>query len=176
MTPSGFPANEPEPSRRRPIAAVLAIGFAALFLFAGYEFIRSASSSLFITTFGAARLPLVMALGPLGTFLLLYGYARLLSRLGDRASPSCLLRSSRVQYWLAASSPSLRAPICSVGFLYVFREAYIVLMVEQYWSFINSTLDEEQAQTLERTGLRNRLDWRYSRGPAGQLLCRQPRH
>ncbi len=145
MTRSDFPVQGREPSRRRPIAAVLAIGFAALFLFAGYEFIRSASSSLFITTFGAARLPLVMALGPLGTFLLLYGYARLLSRLGS--SLTLLFTSLLSSAVLAGCFVAITSgAYLLVGFLYVFREAYIVLMVEQYWSFINSTLDEEQAR------------------------------
>jgi AAA family ATP:ADP antiporter len=32
--------------------------------------------------------------------------------------------------------------------LYVFREAYIVLIIEQYWSFVNSTLSPEQARRI----------------------------
>ena len=134
-----------EPSPRRPVAAVLAIGFAALFLFTGYEFIRSASTSLFITTFGANRLPHVMALGPLGTFLFLYGYARLLSRLGS--SITLLSTSLLTSAVLAGCYVAIASGVdLLVGVLYVFREAYIVIMVEQYWSFINSTLDEDQAR------------------------------
>jgi len=145
MTRSALPAQGRDPSRRRPIAAVLAIGFAALFLFVGYEFIRSASSSLFITTYGADRLPRVMAVGPIGTFLLLYGYVRLLSRLGSNLTLlfTSLLTSAVLAGCFAAIASGAHLP---VAFLYVFREAYIVLMVEQYWSFINSTLDEQQAR------------------------------
>jgi AAA family ATP:ADP antiporter len=34
----------------------------------------------------------------------------------------------------------------AAGFLYVFREAYIVVLVEQYWSFINSRVSKGQAR------------------------------
>jgi len=38
-------------------------------------------------------------------------------------------------------------PIAS-ALVYVFREAYIVLIIEQYWSFVNSTLNPKQARWI----------------------------
>lgn len=65
-----------------PWRTVLAIGGAAAFLLFGYEFVRSVSTSLFIGAYGAKHLPVVMALGPVGTILIVYMYGFLLSRLG----------------------------------------------------------------------------------------------
>ena len=133
--------------QRRPLAAAFAIAGAAFFLLAGYEFVRSSSSSLFIDAFGARRLPWVMALSPAGTFLLVYGYGKILAYLGARRTlvATTLLAGGAMAacYAGVASGISLAA-----GGLYVLREAYIVLVIEQYWSFINSTLSQEQARRV----------------------------
>jgi AAA family ATP:ADP antiporter len=129
----------------RPVAAGLTIGAAAFFLICGYEFARSASYSLYIGAFGAERLTFVMALSPLGTLGFVYLYSRALSRLGSRqtlfwtaiAAGAAML----LCYVLIGSGVTL-----AVAALYIIRESYIVLLIEQYWSFINSTLTQEQAR------------------------------
>ena len=46
------------------------------------------------------------------------------------------------------------ATVCYCGscacdaFIYIFREAYIVLIIEQYWSLVNSTLSSNQARRI----------------------------
>ena len=64
--------------------AAFCIAAATFFLLAGYELARSASASLFLEAYSSDRLAVVLALGPVGTFLFLYGYARILSRVGPR--------------------------------------------------------------------------------------------
>lgn len=127
------------PPDRAPWQAALTIGGAALFLLFGYELVRSVAQSLFITAYGSARLPVVMALGPVGTLAWLYGYGLLLSWWGARKAmlTTCVLSAlALLGCWWAIRNGSRVA----TGFLYVVREAYIVLLVEQVWSFINSTL------------------------------------
>jgi len=132
-------------AQHHPVAAGLAIAGASFFLLAGYEFVRSASKSLYIDAFGAAQLPLVMALSPVGTLLLVYAYGALLSRLGSRRTLFATTVLSGLG--LALCYVALRAGAgLAAGVLYVLREAYIVVIIEQYWSFINSTLNEEQAR------------------------------
>ena len=130
---------------RHPVAASLTIGAAAFFLICGYEFARSASYSLYIGAFGAERLPYVMALSPLGTLAFVYGYSRLLSRLGSRQTLFWTAIVAGVAmlvcYLLTGAGVSM-----AVAALYVIRESYIVLLIEQYWSFINSTLTQDQAR------------------------------
>lgn len=132
-------------AQRHPVAAGLAIAGASFFLLAGYEFVRSASKSLYIDAFGAGRLPLVMALSPVGTLLLVYAYGAILSRLGSRRTLFTTTVLSGLG--LALCYGGLRAGAgLAAGVLYVLREAYIVVIIEQYWSFINSTLNEQQAR------------------------------
>ncbi len=147
-----------QPPAGRPVPAMVAIALAAAFLLCGYEFVRSVSNSLYIGAYGADRLPLIMALMPLGVLLSLYVYGLLLSRFGPaRAlfftsglSAAVLLAC----YWgvlphavLVAGKEVMRprwAP--AAGILYILREAYIVVVLEQYWSLINSTLSPALAK------------------------------
>lgn len=100
---------------------------------------RSVSTSLFIDAYGARNLPLVMAVGPMLTLALLYIYGRLLSVTGPRAA--ILLTSAFSAAVILGCFFGIRAGVKSATVvLYGFREAYIVLLVEQIWSFINSTL------------------------------------
>jgi len=124
---------------------VLAIGGAAGSLLFGYEFVRAVSSSLFIGAFGADRLPVVMALAPVATVAFVYTYGYLLSRLGARRALTVTTLASAAL--VTACYAALQARISlAAGLLYVFREAYIVVLVEQYWSFINSRVSQGQAR------------------------------
>jgi AAA family ATP:ADP antiporter len=133
--------------RRDRLVAAAAIALSASFLLCGYEFVRSVSSSLFIEAYGARNLPIVMALGPVLTLGLIYGYGRLLSATGPRVA--ILATSGFSALVILACYGSIRAGIePATGVLYGFREAYIVLLVEQIWSFINSTVRTDEGSKL----------------------------
>jgi AAA family ATP:ADP antiporter len=127
--------------------AALAMGFSAAFLLAGYELMRSASQSLFIGAYTARNLPVVMMLAPLGTLLTLALYGRLLSAGGARRAifyTSLLAAAAMVGCHAALANGSRLA----AGVLYVLREAYIVLLVEQIWSFLDSTVRRHDGARL----------------------------
>ena len=132
---------------KRIIFAAIAISAAASFLLCGYEFIRAVSNSLFIELYTAENLPRVMAAVPPGVLLILYIYGRLLSRVGATrtlAITSILSAALIFGCYLGLSSGMRFA----AAIIYVFREAYIVLIIEQFWSFVNSTLTSQQAKTI----------------------------
>ncbi|MCH8296383.1 hypothetical protein IH992_35330 [Candidatus Poribacteria bacterium] len=132
---------------KRTILAAIAIAAAASFLLCGYEFIRAVSDSLFIGAYGAKNLPWVMAAVFPGVYLMIYGYGRLLSRFG--ASHALLITSLlSIAVIVSAYLLILKGYLFATAIIYVFREAYIVLIIEQYWSFVNSTLSSEQARRL----------------------------
>ncbi len=131
----------------RPVLAALFVGVAAGFLLCGYEFVRSVSASLFIGAFGAHRLPVVMVLSPVGTLAMIYGYGWLLSRMGTRRTLFLTSVFSGVGILLCYAAILAQWQV-ALGVLYVLREAYVVLIIEQYWSFINSTLKTDQAKKL----------------------------
>ena len=132
---------------RHVASAMVLTGLSASFLFCGYEFIRSGSESIFIAEFGAKAKPYAMACVPFMMGLLIYLYGRLLSAFGGaRAMAGSMLFSAAV---FTASFFALRTGFKAVAFfLYVFKESYIVIISEQYWSFVNSTLKDEEGRVF----------------------------
>lgn len=129
------------------IAAAAAIALAAAFLLCGYEFVRSVSTSLYIEAYTAANLPYAMALGPVVTLALVYGYGRLLSATGARAA--VLITSAFSALVILGCYFGIRAGVRPAALLlYAFREGYIVLLVEQVWAFINSTVRTDEGHKL----------------------------
>ncbi|MBI4657156.1 MAG: hypothetical protein HY746_10500 [Elusimicrobia bacterium] len=134
--------------RGRSVAAAMALtGVSAAFLFCGYEFIRSSVESIFIERFGAHAKPYALSCVPVMMAVLIYGYGRLLSSLGSAmAMTVSMLFSSAVfavSYFFIESAGKH-----FVFLLYVFKESYVVVLAEQYWSFINSTLKEDEGKVF----------------------------
>lgn len=132
---------------RRILFAAISISIAASFLLCGYEFIRAVSTSLFVESYGAENLPRAMVAVPPSLMLLLYVYGILLSRLGATrtlAITSLLSGALIFGCYLAL----FRGVHFASAILYVFREAYIVIIIEQFWSFVNSTLTPVQAKRI----------------------------
>lgn len=132
---------------RHILFAAFAISAAASFLLCGYEFIRAVSESLFIAAYTAENLPRVLAAVLPGLLLVLYIYGRLLSWLGAKRTLaiSAVLSGTLILGCYFALLSGVRF---ATAILYVFREAYIVIVIEQFWSFVNSTLTTKQAKTI----------------------------
>jgi AAA family ATP:ADP antiporter len=115
------------------------MAMAAMFTLAGYELIRSAATVLFKNTYGAENLPLVMALMPVVVFggVALYGWT--LSQLGPRRTLLVTSLGSGMVI-LACYLVLLTGSEEITVVLFLFKEFYIVLLIEQYWSYINSSL------------------------------------
>ncbi|MCY4532594.1 MAG: Npt1/Npt2 family nucleotide transporter [Gammaproteobacteria bacterium] len=120
---------------------------AAFFTLVGYEFIRSPATVLFKNTWGAENLPLVMSAMPVVVFggVALYGW--ILSHLGPRRTllvtslgSSCFIVAC---YFGLLTGSKMVTPI-----LFLIKELYIVLLIEQYWSYINSSLTPTTAKKV----------------------------
>lgn len=124
---------------------VLFIALSAGFLLCGYEFIRSASNSIYLDVYGKARLPYAMLGGAIFTIIFLYGYGWVLTWVGPRRT--LLLTSLFSSLVMVICYAGIQRGISITAWiLYAFREAYIVVIIEQYWSLINSTLIEKDAK------------------------------
>ena len=132
---------------RRLIFAAIAISSAACFVLFGYEFIRSVSSSLFIDAYGAENLPRGMVAVPPSMIVMLYCYGRLLSWQGPTRALVITSLFSAVLI-LGCYAALVRGMHFAAAVIYVFREAYIVIIIEQFWSFVNSVLTTEQAKRI----------------------------
>ncbi len=132
---------------RRLIFAAISISSAACFVLFGYEFIRSVSTSLFVDAYGAENLPRGMMAIPPSMIVMLYCYGRLLSWQGPtRALVITSLFFAALILW--SYTALSRGMHFAAAIIYVFREAYIVIVIEQFWSFVNSVLTTEQAKRI----------------------------
>lgn len=132
---------------RRLIFAAISISGAGCFVLFGYEFIRSVSSSLFIEAYGAENLPRGMVMVPPSMIVMLYCYGRLLSWLGATRALAITSLFSAILI-LGCYAALTRGMSFAAAIIYVFREAYIVIIIEQFWSFVNSVLTTEQAKRI----------------------------
>ncbi|MBI2603061.1 MAG: hypothetical protein HYW48_08390 [Deltaproteobacteria bacterium] len=134
-----------ELTKNRPLLASLILSVSSAFLLSGYEIIRSSTNSLFKAAYGVDQLPLVIAITPIGIFGMLWIYGKLLSSLGPRRTLSTTTLGSGFLIAVCYSLIALKMKWATI-LLFVVREAYAVLLIEQFWSFINSILDEVTAK------------------------------
>ncbi len=131
--------------RGSPVFAVFLIAFAAAFILGGYEFLRSPTNTLYMHAYGKENLAVVMAIIPLSVAAVVYVYARLLSWLGPRRTLLITTLGSAGVIALAQLAAD-RGFKEGIALLWLFRNAYVVIIIEQYWSFINSTLTSGEAK------------------------------
>ncbi|MYB66652.1 hypothetical protein F4083_01790 [Candidatus Poribacteria bacterium] len=132
---------------KRIIIAAFSISAAASFLLCGYEFIRAVSNSLFIDAYTAENLPRVMVAVPPSVLLILFIYGLLLSSFGATRTLAITSFLSAILI-LGCYFAIMNGVRFAAAVIYVFREAYIVLIIEQFWSFVNSVLNPKQAKTI----------------------------
>ncbi len=127
------------------IAGMMAVS--AMFTLVGYELIRSAATVLFKTAYGAENLPLVMAAMPVVVFAGVALYGWVLSQLGPRRTLLVTSLGSGLIilccYLVVMTGNKTITPV-----LFLVKEFYIVLLIEQYWSYINSSLSPATGRKL----------------------------
>lgn len=130
---------------RRALLFALQMAGAAAFILCGYEVFRSSAQTLFLKAYGKHTLPLGMGMVPIGITLLLYIYGRLLSFAGPRRTFRITTLGAMATILICYTG--IRLGIRPFSFaLYLFKESYIVLLIEQIWSFINSRLSRTSAR------------------------------
>jgi len=125
------------PKRPTLLPAVVTITAAATLALLGYEMVRSAASSVFLAHHPAAQLSWALMLVPLAMLALTFAVSWLLRRFGPAATYAITLVASGLVLATAAVAARRHVPGSAFA-LYIFAQAYIVLIVEQSWAFINS--------------------------------------
>lgn len=120
---------------------------AAALLLGGYEFVRSASSTLLQEAYGKDAMVYAMAAMPPAVFALLWCYGTILTAFGPRRTLLITSLASAVAITTLTTGINAQWGPAAVA-LYLFREAYVVLLIEQYWSLLNSTLGDQHARKL----------------------------
>lgn len=130
---------------RRAGVAVLMAGLSAMFFFLGYEFVRSPIESIFLKYWDATYKPYAVAFVPVMMSILIYGYGMFLSRLGAKRSMLLSMLISSIVLLLSWMFLD-KAGKWLVFIVLIFKESYSVVICEQYWSFINSTLKDDESK------------------------------
>lgn len=132
-------------SREYQVAGFMAC--TAMFTLAGYELMRSAATVLFKNTWGSENLPLVMAAMPFVVFATVWAYGHILTALGPRRTlvVTSLGSSGLILtcYLALLAGSKFVTPV-----LFLIKEVYIVLLIEQYWSYINSSVSPTTARRV----------------------------
>ncbi|MDD9949939.1 MAG: Npt1/Npt2 family nucleotide transporter [Zetaproteobacteria bacterium] len=118
----------------------------AIVLF-GYEHVRSPSNAMLIQAYGVNSIPVAMAMLPLLAVPTLLFYGWLMNRWGPARTlwvSSTLSGFALLGAYMAIS----RGFSWACWALYWLRECYILLLLEQVWSFLNSFWDEDKASRL----------------------------
>jgi AAA family ATP:ADP antiporter len=123
--------------RPRLLPAVATLLGAATLALMGYEMARSAAASIFLTHHPGSRLAEALMLVPVAMIVLTFTVSWLLRRFGPSTTYALTLVVSGLL--LAGAAFAARGNVPGSSFvLYIFAQAYIVLIVEQSWAFINS--------------------------------------
>lgn len=133
--------------KKNVVLAMISISLASTFLVGGYEFLRTVSISLFINAYGSDRIPYVKSAVPVVLAALIYIYGICLTRLGPLRTMVMSSFFSALVFILCFVSIQSGSR-AATAILFIYREAYIVLLVEQFWSLINSTLTPVQAKAF----------------------------
>jgi len=125
---------------------VIFAGLSAMFTFAGYEMIRSPAESIFLSHFSASHKPYALASVPVVIAMFIYGYGVLLSFFGPLKAMSFSMMFTFFSffsfYFLLKHFQSSALAFA----IFVFKESYVVIISEQYWSYINSVLNENEGR------------------------------
>lgn len=133
------------PAARKTITAALCVAVASAFLVGGYEFARNSATTLFMHTLGTENMPYALTVVPFVMFGFIYLFGKILSKTGPlRALLICMALSAAA--FVAAYYGVRKGNPMAVAAYYIFAQAYIVVLVEQFWSFINSTLSSAEAK------------------------------
>jgi AAA family ATP:ADP antiporter len=134
-------------SGRDSLLLAFLVALAAGAVLCGYEMLRSSANTLFVQAYGKQGLPWALGLTLIGVTLLTYIYGWLLTTLGPRHTLQATTVLAIVT--MLASYAAIRVGVKPArAVLFIFKESYVVLLVEQIWSYIDSTLDPAAAKRL----------------------------
>ncbi len=130
-----------------PLLGLLGLAALAFLVLASYEVARPAVESLFLESYTSEGLPWVWLAVGVTAFLVVLAYNRVVARVGlvslfGRAAAVSAVVLVVLQLAIRADVPG------SVFALYVWKDVYVVVLVEIFWSFANTVIPTSRAKWL----------------------------
>jgi AAA family ATP:ADP antiporter len=134
----------PQDHNKAPLVGLASLAFMVL---ASYEIARPAVESLFLSAYTSAGLPWVWMAVAAAAFVVVMAYDRAVTRMSlvqlfGRAAGLSALVLVGLQIAVRAEVPG------SVFALYVWKDVYVVVLVEIFWSFANTVIPTARAKWL----------------------------
>jgi len=127
--------------------SIFFISLSAASLLTGYKVLRSVTDSIYLTTFGAAKIPYAMTFVPFVVVLGSLGFSIILKRFGPEKTFKLTTFLSGVFFLICYFAVLQKIPAFIVA-LYLIKEVYVVILVAQHWSFINSIVTTEESKKI----------------------------
>lgn len=130
-----------------PLLGLVGLAGLAFLVLASYEVARPAVESLFLEAYTSRGLPWVWLAVGITAFLVVLAYNRVVARVGlvslfGRAAGASAVVLVLLQLAIRAELPG------SVFALYVWKDVYVVVLVEIFWSFANTVIPTHKAKWL----------------------------
>jgi ATP:ADP antiporter, AAA family len=127
--------------------AVLLVAISAAISLTGYKILRSVTDSLFLSEFSAQSLPYVMMTVPVAVALAMFAYSRVLKNKGSKLTLVLSVVTASILFFLLFPLIRVHTPFAT-AILYVIKEVYVVILVGQHWSLVNSVIRVQNAKRL----------------------------
>jgi AAA family ATP:ADP antiporter len=130
-----------------PLLGLLGLAGLAFLVLASYEVARPAVESLFLEAYTSEGLPWVWLAVGVTAFIVVLAYNRVVARVGlvslfGRVAALSAAALILIQLAIRAEVPG------SVFALYVWKDVYVVVLVEIFWSFANTVIPTDRAKWL----------------------------
>lgn len=133
--------------RKRTVLACFIAALSAFLCFLSYELFRSSSESVFLTLYSAKDKVYALSIVPLVLAFFIWIYSKIIDKKGPVVASSFFFVLF-VFFMIIFYYGSLKGLGFFIFSVLVFKEAYIVLLSEIYWSYINSVLTLTEAKRL----------------------------
>ncbi|MCX7905306.1 MAG: hypothetical protein N2446_01225 [Elusimicrobiales bacterium] len=133
--------------RKNAVFASFIAAFSASFCFISYELFRSSSESVFLSKYNASDKVYALALVPFVLVFVIYLYSKILDKFGPKIA-TLISFFSFFSLMIVFYYGSINKIPFFIFFVLVFKEAYIVVLSEIYWSYVNSILKIDEARLL----------------------------
>lgn len=114
---------------------------------AGYSFIRSITVPLFIETYGKDRMPEATVVMGIVLFFFMAIHGKLLSLLGP-ARTCFLSHLASITVFILCYFGITHGNSSANYVLFIAKDIYIVVLIEHYWSYFNSSFTSQNAKKL----------------------------
>lgn len=139
--------NEFSAMEARELKSVLMLCTAGFFILFGYVFIRSASPALFMKNYGKENLTTALLAMSICLIAFLYFYEKALDKWGPKTT-AYICYIGAICFFFISYFFIIQGYAPATAVLMIFKEIYIIVLLEQVWAFFDTVVKMKNAKLL----------------------------